>query len=84
MAIMLSPETQKLIEERMKLTGVSSPDELVRLALDTLDQIEGEAYEDLDPETLAAIDEAEAQYERGEWMSVDEAFSRLRQKHLGK
>jgi Arc/MetJ-type ribon-helix-helix transcriptional regulator len=84
MPITLSPETQRLIEERMKQAGYSSPDELVRLALQTLDHVRGEDYEDLDAETRAAIDEAEAEYERGEGIPVDEAAARLRSKYFGK
>jgi hypothetical protein len=79
----LSPKTQKLIEERVKATG-ASPDELVQMALQTLDQIQGEDYEELDSETRGAIEEAEAQHERGEGIALDEAFARLRKKHLGK
>jgi len=56
---------------------------VVRVALETLDQIEGEPLEDLDPETIAAIERAEAQAERGEGMPVDEAFEQLRRKHFG-
>src|SRR6266542_1899128 len=79
MPISLTPETQKLIEERMKQAGCSTPDELVRLALQTLDQVDGEDFDQLDADTQAAINEAEAQYERGEGVSLDEAFARLRQ-----
>lgn len=32
----LTPETAKLIEEGLKETGLATPDELVRLALQTL------------------------------------------------
>ena len=83
MTIILSPETQKLIEEQMQASGLSSADEVVRLALDTLRQSAVEYYEDLDPEVRAGLEEAEAQYARGEpVMTVDEAFARLREKYL--
>jgi hypothetical protein len=36
-----------------------------------------------DDETLAAIDEAEAQLDRGEGIPLDEAFERLRKRHDG-
>ena len=39
---------------------------------------------ELDDATIAAIDEAEAQYQRGEGMPLDQAFELLRKKHLGK
>lgn len=83
MAILLTPESEKLIEQRMKETGAASPDELVRLAVQTLGQIQGVAFEDLDQETQAAIDEGEAQYERGEGIPLDQAFAQLRRKYLG-
>jgi Arc/MetJ-type ribon-helix-helix transcriptional regulator len=38
MAITLTPETQKLIEERMKQGGFPSADEVVRAALVSMDQ----------------------------------------------
>lgn len=81
MSISLTPETQRLIEQRMKQTGLKSPDELVRLALETLDQIQGEDYEDLPPPVRAAIDQAEAEFQRGEGIPADEAFVKLRRKH---
>lgn len=84
MGISLSPETQKLIEDRMRETGVSSADELIRFALETLEQTKAEDFEDLDPAVQAAIDEAESEYQQGGGIALDEAFSRLRQKYVGK
>jgi Arc/MetJ-type ribon-helix-helix transcriptional regulator len=75
MNIVLSPRTQKLLEDQMKKGSFSSPDDLLRIALETLDQVKGENYEDLDPQTRAAIEEAEAQCDKGEdrpWESVRE------------
>ena len=77
MAISLTPETQRLIEQRMEQSGVDSPDELIRLALQTLDESRSEDYDSLDADTRAAIEEAEAQFERGEampWEQVREAL----------
>jgi len=79
MNIVLSPETQVLLEARMKEGDYSSPDDAIRVALKTL---EGEAIEDLDSETQSAIERAEAQAARGEGIPVDEAFAFLRRKHL--
>ena len=59
MSFSLSSETQQLIAERMRQSGIETPDELVRLALLTLDTIGGENYEALDDGTRAAIEEAE-------------------------
>ena len=82
MSITLRPETQKLIEERMRQGGFSSPDDLVRVALETL-EVQGEDIESLDAETRAAIERAEEQSARGEGMPAAEAFERLRRKHFG-
>ena len=84
MTITLSPETQRLLEEQMKKGGYTTADDLVRVALETLDQADAaEPLEDLDPETLAAIERAEAQADRGEGLPVDAAFEQLRRKHFG-
>ena len=84
MGISLSAETQRLIEERMKQSGFSTADDLVRAALQTLDEVRGEPYDRLAEETRQAIDEAEAQHARGQGIPLDEAFDRLRRKHLGR
>ena len=81
MSISLTPRTQKLIEERMKATGYSTPDELVEVALQTLDQMQAEDYDQLNSNTRAAIEEAEAQHQRDEGIPLDEAFARLRKKY---
>ena len=60
MAISLSPETQKLLEQRMKESGLPTADDVVRLALQTLEQVQAEDYDDLDPAVREAIEEAEA------------------------
>jgi Arc/MetJ-type ribon-helix-helix transcriptional regulator len=82
MTISLSPETQKLLEERMKRGGFATPDDAVRVALEMLEQYEGEALEDLDPDTLAAIERAEAQSARGEGRPWEEVKAELRAKFL--
>jgi Arc/MetJ-type ribon-helix-helix transcriptional regulator len=78
MNVILSPKTQKLLELRMKEGDYKSPDEAIRVALQSL---EGEAIEDLDQATQQAIERAEGQIKRGQGIPLDEAFSRLRQKH---
>ncbi len=82
MAISLNPETERLIEERMKQTGLSTPDELVQLALQTLDQEQGEDFEDLDPQTQAAIEEGLAQAARGEGRPWEEVREELRARFI--
>ena len=80
MNISLSDETQQLLERQMKERGDSSPDEVIRAALETL---ESQTLDDLDPDTLSAIERAEAEIAQGEGIPLDEAFERLRRKHLG-
>lgn len=76
MSLSLNPQTQKMIEDRMKQAGVGTADELVQAALAALDELEP------DDQTWAAIDKAEEQYHRGEGMPADEAFSQMRRKHF--
>lgn len=84
MGISLSPETQKLIEEHMRIAGYSTADELVEVALRTLERVQGAGYEQLDDDTRSAIEEAEAQFQRGEGIPLDEAISQLREKYKTK
>ena len=84
MAVFLSDETQRLIEKGMQETGVATPDELVRVALQTLHQVRGEDFEDLDPETQAAIEEGLAQANRGETRPWEEVREELRARFIKK
>ena len=79
MNVVLSPETQKFLEARMREGHYASPDDAIRDALQTL---EGEPFDDLDPETRAAVERAETQADRGEGIPLDEAFAQLRRKHF--
>jgi acyl-CoA reductase-like NAD-dependent aldehyde dehydrogenase len=54
------------------------------MALQSLDPVRGEDYEELDPQTRAAIEEAEAQFERGEGRPWEEVREALRAKFLRK
>jgi putative addiction module CopG family antidote len=81
MDISLKPELRKYAEEQVKAGRFSTVDEVLeagvaRLMLDSEDG-------GIDEETLAAIERADAQLERGEGIPADEAFNRLRAKHLG-
>jgi putative addiction module CopG family antidote len=80
MNVRLKPELQKFIDDEVKAGNFASADEVIEagLARLMLDPASG----DDDAETLAAIDEAEAQIDRGEGLPLDDAFARLRQKHL--
>jgi hypothetical protein len=80
MSIELSPETQKLVEEQMRRFGLATPEELIRVALEQMDQ---PAFGDDDPETMAAIEEGEAQLDRGEGRPWDQFRAELSKKLLG-
>lgn len=82
--VSLSAETQRLIEQRMKETGVRTPDELVRVALQTLHQTRGEDFEKLDPDTRAAIEEGLAQADRGETRPWEQVREELRARFIDK
>jgi Arc/MetJ-type ribon-helix-helix transcriptional regulator len=82
MHIILSPETQKLLEERMRKGGHPTADDALRVALQTLDDVEGAALEDLDEETRAAIERAEEQADRGEGCPWEEVREELRERYL--
>jgi len=81
MNISLAPETQRLLEEKLKSGKYDSPNAVVHAALEALDQVEADA---LDEETLAAIDRAEDQIERGEVHDWKDVRERVRAKFLGK
>jgi Arc/MetJ-type ribon-helix-helix transcriptional regulator len=82
MTVELSAETQKLLEDRMKRGGFPNPDAALRAALETLGEVEGEALEDLDANTLAAIERAEAESARGEARPWEEVKAELRARFL--
>ena len=68
-----------MIEDRLKKGGFNSADDLVRTAIENLDQVEAA---DLDQETIDASEEAEAQYARGEGRPWEEVREELRAKYL--
>ena len=72
MSILLRPETEKLLEGRMRRGGYSTADEIVCAALETLEHSEAETIEDLDQATQAAIKRAGAQSGRGEGRPWDQ------------
>jgi predicted transcriptional regulator len=84
MPILLSDETQKLIERRMQETGVATPDELVRVALQTLHQVRGEDFNSLPPDTKAALQEGLAQADRGESRPWEEVREEIRTRFIKK
>jgi Arc/MetJ-type ribon-helix-helix transcriptional regulator len=73
MELTLGPETQRMLEEKLK--EGRSADEVVQAGILALSQRQ---IPELDEDTLDAIDEAEDQIERGEVSDWDEVQARLR------
>jgi putative addiction module CopG family antidote len=74
MSISLTPETQRLLEERLGKGDYRTADDIVHAALEALDERE---CNELDERTLDALDRAEDQIERGEvheWADVRESI----------
>jgi hypothetical protein len=70
MELTLAPETQRLVEEKLK-EGLSA-DEIIQAGLAAINERD---FPELDQETLDAIDRAEEAIERGEvhrWEDVKE------------
>ena len=84
MTISLSPQTQRLLEEKMKRHGYASPDEAVWVALEKLHQEEGEFLEDLDEEAQAAIEEGLSQADRGEGRPWEEVREEIRARFIAR
>lgn len=78
MALSLSPEIQKLIEDRMQHNGFRSADDLVRAALDFFDRAEH-----LDEQDVAAIEEFEHQIDTGQDLDWKTVSANLRKTYLG-
>lgn len=64
MNVILSPEAQKIIRDQMDSGQFDSPDQVVEEALHKMQAFQEEGLE-LDEETIAAIDRAEAQFAQG-------------------
>jgi Arc/MetJ-type ribon-helix-helix transcriptional regulator len=84
MKLNLSVETQKLLDEEMKKGRFANPDDAVRTALLTLDQVRGEDIEEMDEQTRAALERAFAQSERGESRPWEAVRDELKAKYLSK
>ena len=78
MQITLRPELEQFVQDKVQAGEYGSIQEVVEIALTRL------MDDELDDETLAAIEEGEAQLDRGEGIPAEEAFALLRKKHFGK
>jgi putative addiction module CopG family antidote len=75
-------ELEKFVDEQVRLGHFSSASEVVEAGLARL-MLDPEPDE-LDAETLASIERAEAEFERGECRPFEEVAAELRRKHFGK
>jgi Arc/MetJ-type ribon-helix-helix transcriptional regulator len=81
MDVPLKPELAEFVAEQVRAGRYPSEVDVIEAAVARLMLDAPVSEDELDAETLAAIDEADAQIDRGEGMDVDEAFARLRAKH---
>jgi putative addiction module CopG family antidote len=80
MTVTLSPQTQKLIDERLSSGEYATVDDVLHAALTALDELESI---ELDEETLDALDEAEDQIERGEVVKWKDVRDEIRAEFRG-
>jgi hypothetical protein len=76
------PEFQKFIYEQVKSGQFSSPEQVIEAGLARL--MLDPPPEDSDEETLAAIDRAEVEFERGEGRPFKEFAAEFRSKYFNK
>ncbi len=81
MNITLGPETQRLLEDQLKSGQYTSPDEVLRAALNALNEI---SPGELDEATLDAIDESEDQIEHGQVEDWEDVRARISAKYPGR
>jgi putative addiction module CopG family antidote len=81
MTISLSPELKKYVEEQVRAGRFASVEEVVEAGLARL--MLDPVPDPLDDNDLAAIEESEAQTDRGEDMDWAQVSAALRQKYLG-
>ena len=78
MNLVLSEDTQKLLEERMKKGGYRTAEDAVRAGLAYLKQFEGQ--DEFAPGELAALlAEADAEIEKGNLIDGEEVFREIRE-----
>jgi putative addiction module CopG family antidote len=79
MNVTLSPDIQKLIEERMKAGGYKSPEEVIRAGLESLRQ--GETHGDFEPGELnELLAQGERSIEERGVVPAETLFAELRRR----
>ena len=71
MSLTLSPETEAIIQTRMERDGYPNADQMVRVALDVLRQVEDEPIDDRE---VAEIRASIAQMRRGETIALSHSI----------
>ena len=81
MTISLSSDLEKFVREKIRGGEFATADEVVEAGLRRLMDEAVNGDDELDDETLAAIEEGSAQLDRGEGIPLDEVFARLGRKN---
>ena len=76
------PEFQRFIEEQVRGGGFASPADIVEAGLERL--MLDVAPDELDDDTIASIQRAEAEFDRGEDRPFADVAAELRKRYLGK
>ncbi|PSB39952.1 type II toxin-antitoxin system ParD family antitoxin [filamentous cyanobacterium Phorm 46] len=79
MNITLSSEQVKLIEAQLALGELTSPEEVITKALQTLTQA-GKNYWEWVEDVRSSVEEAEAELSRGEGIPLETAIEQLQEK----
>ena len=81
MTLMLSPTTQKLIEEQMGRGGYATPDEVIVAALASLKQQQQQSQDAFEPGELdRLLAEGDADIERGDVLDGEQALADRRRR----
>ena len=75
--ITVSDQTRSLFDAEMSRAGIADADQMLQLALRSLHGTRGEDYEDLDDDTRAAIEAAEAEHQQGLGRPLSEVRAEL-------
>jgi len=81
MNLSLAPEIQNFIESKVRMGQYASPEDVVADAIEGL-MVDEDSH--VDTETLAAIERAKGEFDRGEGRPFEEVAAELRRKYLGK
>jgi Arc/MetJ-type ribon-helix-helix transcriptional regulator len=79
MQVTLKPQYQKFIDEQVRAGRFASPEEAIEAGVARL-MFDPES-DDLDDETLAAIEQSEVEFERGEGIPLEQAADEIRKRY---